>query len=61
MKQVVITGAGGFIGGALTKYLLECVMVVYGVDVSNKRTAQFVEYRNFIPDEADSLAIRIRR
>ena len=32
MKKVIVTGAGGFIGGALTELLLNKDIIVYGVD-----------------------------
>ncbi len=49
MKKVIITGAGGFIGGALTKYLLDKGVVVYGIDISAQHLKHFKEYNNFIP------------
>ena len=53
MKKVIITGAGGFIGGALTKHLLDKGARVYGVDVDEKRLAKFERYENFTPVIAD--------
>ena len=53
MKKVIITGAGGFIGGALTKLLLEKGVTVYGVDVSEKALERHKDKVNFIPVTAD--------
>lgn len=49
MKTVVITGAGGFIGGALTKHLLQKGITVYGIDISPELLSCFLAYDNFIP------------
>lgn len=49
MKCVVITGAGGFIGGALTRYFLEQGTIVYGVDVSLENIKDFCCNSNFHP------------
>ena len=49
MQKVVVTGAGGFIGGALTKYFLEKGIIVYGVDINEKKFEKFAEYDNFRP------------
>lgn len=48
MKKVIITGAGGFIGGALTKYFLEKGVTVYGVDIDRKKMSSYADYENFI-------------
>ena len=53
MKTAVVTGAGGFIGGALTKKLLDKNIIVYGVDISEKIYNAFNEYENFIPLKTD--------
>ena len=53
MKTAVVTGAGGFIGGALTQKLLEKGVKVYGVDISEKIYNAFNEYENFIPLKTD--------
>ncbi len=53
MKKVIITGAGGFIGGALTKKLLDEGVTVYGVDVDKKRLVKFERYESFKPVIAD--------
>ena len=49
MKKVIITGAGGFIGGALTKHLLDKGVRVYGVDVSEQMLLRFMEEEGFTP------------
>lgn len=49
MRTVVITGAGGFIGGALTKRLLENGVTVYGADISGELLKRFQGHGNFIP------------
>ena len=53
MKKVIITGAGGFIGGALTELLLEKGITVYGVDLSEKSLERHSDKENFIPVIAD--------
>lgn len=53
MKKVIVTGAGGFIGGALTKNFLENNIIVFGVDVSAAALKKFENYNNFIPIVAD--------
>ena len=53
MKKVIITGAGGFIGGALTKYLLEKGVTVYGVDISDEKFSAYSDHETFIPVVAD--------
>ena len=49
METAVITGAGGFIGGALTQKLLDNGVRVYGVDISERIFDIFNEYKNFSP------------
>ncbi len=49
MKKVVITGAGGFIGGALTKHLLDKGITVYGIDINEKKLEHFLNYSGFCP------------
>lgn len=49
MKKVIITGAGGFIGSAVTTCLLDRGITVYGVDVSNDYMKKYREYSNFQP------------
>ena len=53
MKKVIITGAGGFIGGALTKKLLDKGITVYGADISGNMLEKFSKYENFVPVIAD--------
>ena len=53
MKKAIVTGAGGFIGGALTKLLLNKVITVYGVDISEEQLKRFLSYENFRPVIAD--------
>lgn len=40
MNTVIVTGAGGFIGGALTEFLLDKGVTVYGVDISEAALAR---------------------
>lgn len=49
MKKVVITGAGGFIGGSLAKYLLEKDIYVYGIDISLDKMKFLTKYEKFFP------------
>lgn len=53
MKKVIVTGAGGFIGGALTELLLNEGITVYGVDISEKSIGRHSGKANFIPIIAD--------
>ena len=53
MKKEIVTGAGGFIGGALTKNLLEKGVTVYGVDISEDKMSDYADHKNFIPVTAD--------
>lgn len=53
MKKVIITGATGFIGGSLVKYLLKKGIKVYGVDVNLAKLKKFCNSENFTPIEAD--------
>ena len=53
MKTVIVTGAGGFIGGALTEYLLEKGVTVYGVDISEAALTRHSGKNNFHPIIAD--------
>ena len=61
MNTAVITGAGGFIGGALAQYLLGKGVTVFGVDIALEPMKTLCEHENFIPVQAsfqeyDSLA-----
>lgn len=47
MKKAIVTGAGGFIGSALTKKLLQNNVAVIGIDVSEKTLEKFKHYDNF--------------
>lgn len=49
MKKAIVTGAGGFIGGALTKELLKREYKVYGVDISLSALKKFDDEENFVP------------
>lgn len=53
MKKVVVTGACGFIGGALTKKLLSSGVQVYGVDINAESLEKMKQYGDFIPVVAD--------
>lgn len=52
-KKVAVSGAGGFIGTALVKKLLEKDYYVYGLDVSEKMLEKFSMNKNFVPIVAD--------
>jgi nucleoside-diphosphate-sugar epimerase len=49
MKTVVITGANGFFGGALSKTLLERGVKVYGIGTEIEKLKKFQQYGDFIP------------
>lgn len=49
MKTAIVTGAGGFIGGAMTTFLLDKGVKVYGVDISENALARHARRENFIP------------
>ena len=53
MKKVIITGAGGFIGGALAKKLLNNGVRVYGVDINEHSLESLKGFDNFVPVVAD--------
>ena len=53
MKKAIVTGAGGFIGGALTELLLDKGMTVYGVGISEKALGRHTGKANFYPIIAD--------
>lgn len=53
MKKVVVTGSGGFIGGALTDKLLTQGIEVFGVDISEEKHTRFAGRKGFTPVIAD--------
>ena len=53
MNTAIVTGAGGFIGGALTEFLLDKGVTVYGVDISEAVLARHSGKDNFYPIIAD--------
>ena len=53
MKKAIITGAGGFIGGALAESLLKKNITVYGVDIRKGYMAKLEKYQNFKSIVAD--------
>ena len=52
MKKVIVTGATGFIGGALVKSLLDKDVIVYGVGRDVEKLSSF-KNDNFIPIHLD--------
>jgi nucleoside-diphosphate-sugar epimerase len=53
MKKVIITGASGFIGGALAKRLLSEGARVYGVGRNRGKLEALRQYGDFVPVAAD--------
>lgn len=53
MTRAVVTGSGGFIGGAVTDLLLREGFTVYGVDISEKAHARHTGRDNYVPVTAD--------
>lgn len=49
MKKVIITGAGGFIGGSLCEHLLKQDISVIGIDIHEGALKRFDKYANFTP------------
>lgn len=49
MKTAIVTGAGGFIGGTLSRGLLKCGYKVYGADINIEYLAPLCENENFTP------------
>lgn len=47
MKKAIVTGATGFIGGALVRKLLLLDVEVYGVDIETPKFAEFESNTNF--------------
>ena len=52
MKNVIITGVGGFLGGALAKKLLLDGYTAYGI-TSSGHVGELIEYPNFHSVQAD--------
>lgn len=52
IKTVIITGATGFIGGALARRLLEKNVKVYAIDIVEERLNELKSYGNVIPIKA---------
>ena len=59
MEKVMITGATGFIGGALTKYFLAKGITVIGIDINKDKLAEMKQYGDFIPIVANFDQYRI--
>lgn len=53
MKTAVVTGAGGFIGGALTKKLLNMGYKVYGADIKTEYLKSLCKSDKFVPVAID--------
>lgn len=53
MRTAIVTGAGGFIGGAMTTFLLDKGVKVYGVDISEKALARHAGRKGFTPAIAE--------
>ena len=53
MKTAIVTGAGGFIGGALSKELLNLGYKVYGADLKAEYLELLCENKNFVPIAID--------
>ena len=49
MKTAIVTGAGGFIGGALSKGLLSLGYKVYGADINDEYLKPLSKDENFVP------------
>ena len=49
MEKVVITGASGFLGGALAKKLLCDGATVYGIGTKREKLLKFSRFGNFVP------------
>lgn len=53
MNKVIITGAGGFIGGRLAAKLLSQNVTVIGIDISRQSLERFSNNKLFVPVVAD--------
>ena len=53
MKRAIVTGAGGFIGKAVAKRLLDEEIEVWGIDISPKLLEELATNKNFHPVIAD--------
>lgn len=53
MEKVIVTGAGGFIGKALTIKLLSLGIKVYGIDISLDKIIGLKGFGDFVPVVAD--------
>ena len=53
MKSVVITGASGFLGGALALKLLKIGVQVYGIGATEDGFQRFAGFENFVPIVAE--------
>lgn len=49
IKKAIVTGAAGFIGGALTHRLLSTGVKVYGVDINEEKLSKWREFKSFVP------------
>lgn len=49
IKKAVVTGATGFIGGALVKKLIDYGTIVYGVGRDASKMKKFTAFNNYIP------------
>ena len=56
MKTAIVTGAGGFIGGALSKELLNLRYKVYGADVKAEYLEPLCQLEKFVPVAIDLTA-----
>ena len=53
MKIAIVTGAGGFIGGALSKELLNSGYKVYGADIKTECLEPLCRFDKFVPVAVD--------
>ena len=59
MKSVVITGASGFLGGALALKLLKSGVQVYGIGATEDGFQRFAGFENFVPIVAELMCFII--